>query len=51
MDEILTICAGKCFLKEATSLSELEGEEEGQFRQWKGYRPTQNVSKCFDSNT
>lgn len=49
--KFLTVCADKCFLKEAASLSGLEGEEEGQIQQWKGYRPTQNVSECFDSNT
>lgn len=49
--KLLTVCADKCFLKEAASLSGLEGEEEGQIQQWKGYRPTPNVSECFDSNT
>lgn len=42
--KFLTVCADKSFLKEAASLSGLEGEEEGRIQQWKGHRPTQNVS-------
>jgi len=49
--KFLTVCADKYSLKEAASLSGLEGEEEGQIQQWEGYQPTHNVSPCFDSDT
>lgn len=49
--KILTAHAGKCFLKDASSLSGLEGEEGWTDLAVERTLTTQNMSQWCDSNT